>query len=181
MLLTPWEQCTKKALNIAGWGWREEQEQNAGQYIFKPKHDPAKLLESRPYFKSNMPPWFLRRLFIRDREFSCMNCLWNRCAGHFIRSYTVYIILVFRCLLGTSYCCKGLSQTQKLKTTQLYYLNSSGSQKFKPGFTGLKSRWASLVAQTVKNLPAMQETWVWPLSWEDSLEEGMATYSSILA
>ena len=44
MLLTSREQCTKKALNIAGWGWREEQEQNAGQYIFKPKHDPAKLL-----------------------------------------------------------------------------------------------------------------------------------------
>ena len=33
----------------------------------------------------------------------------------------------------------------------------------------------SLVAQMVKNLPAMQETWVWTLGWEDSLEEGMAT------
>ena len=32
-----------------------------------------------------------------------------------------------------------------------------------------------------KNLPAMQETWVQPLSWEDPLEEGMATQSSILA
>ena len=32
-----------------------------------------------------------------------------------------------------------------------------------------------------KNLPAMQETWVQPLSWEDPLEEGMATHSSILA
>ena len=37
-----------------------------------------------------------------------------------------------------------------------------------------------LVAQTVKNPPAMQETWVLPLGWEDSLEEGMATHSSIL-
>ena len=34
---------------------------------------------------------------------------------------------------------------------------------------------ASLVAQTVKNLPEMQETWVRPLVWEDPLEEGMAT------
>ena len=34
---------------------------------------------------------------------------------------------------------------------------------------------ASLVAQTVKNPPAMQETWVWPLGWEDPLEEGMQT------
>ena len=40
---------------------------------------------------------------------------------------------------------------------------------------------ASLVAQTVKNLPAMQETWVRSLGWEDPLEKGMATYSSILA
>ena len=39
----------------------------------------------------------------------------------------------------------------------------------------------SLVAQTVKNLPAMQETWVWSLGWEDPLEEDMATHSSILA
>ena len=43
------------------------------------------------------------------------------------------------------------------------------------------SQWASLVAQTVKNLPAMWETWVWSLGWEDPLEEGMATHSSILA
>ena len=40
---------------------------------------------------------------------------------------------------------------------------------------------ASLVAQMVKNLPAMWETQVWSLSWEDPLEEGMATHSSILA
>ena len=40
---------------------------------------------------------------------------------------------------------------------------------------------ASLVAQTVKNLPAMRETWVQSLGWEDPLQEGMATHSSILA
>ena len=40
---------------------------------------------------------------------------------------------------------------------------------------------ASLMAQTVKNLPAMWETWVRSLGWEDPLEEGMATPSSILA
>ena len=37
------------------------------------------------------------------------------------------------------------------------------------------------MAQMVKNLPAMQETWVRFLGWEDPLEKGMATYSSILA
>ena len=40
--------------------------------------------------------------------------------------------------------------------------------------------WASLVAQTVKDPPAMQETWVRSLGWEDPLEEGIATHSSIL-
>ena len=38
---------------------------------------------------------------------------------------------------------------------------------------------ASLVAQMVKNPPAMQETWVQSLGWEDPLEKGMATHSSI--
>ena len=45
----------------------------------------------------------------------------------------------------------------------------------------LQYSWASLVAQMVKNPPAMQETWVWSLGWEDALVEGMATHSSILA
>ena len=39
----------------------------------------------------------------------------------------------------------------------------------------------SLVAQTVKNLPAMQETYIQPLGLEDHLERGMATQSSVLA
>ena len=41
--------------------------------------------------------------------------------------------------------------------------------------------WASLVAQLVKYPPAMQETWVQCLGWEDPLEKGKATHSSILA
>ena len=43
------------------------------------------------------------------------------------------------------------------------------------------TQWSSLEAQTVKNLPAMQDTWVQPLGWEDPLEKEMATLSSILA
>ena len=45
----------------------------------------------------------------------------------------------------------------------------------------LQYSWASLVAQMVKNLPAVWETWVQSLGWEDSLEEGIAHHSSILA
>ena len=44
------------------------------------------------------------------------------------------------------------------------------------GFSG-----ASLVAQLVKTLPAVRETWVLSLGWEDDLEKGKATHSSILA
>ena len=48
------------------------------------------------------------------------------------------------------------------------------------GYT-LQYSWASLVAQQVKNLPAMWETWVLSLGWDDLLEKGKATHSSILA
>ena len=51
--------------------------------------------------------------------------------------------------------------------------------------TSIPQHWtffgASLVAQTVKRLPTMQETWVPSLGWEDSLEKEMATHSTILA
>ena len=46
---------------------------------------------------------------------------------------------------------------------------------------GLMETWTSLVAQTVKNLPALQETQVQSLGREDSLEKGMATHSNSLA
>ena len=58
-----------------------------------------------------------------------------------------------------------------------------GSERF-PGegiSYPLQYSWASLVAQMVKNLPAMWETWVQSLGWEDPLEKGKATHSSILA
>ena len=44
----------------------------------------------------------------------------------------------------------------------------------------LEYSWVSLVAQLVKNLPTVQETWVQSLGWEDPLEKGKATHSSIL-
>ena len=56
----------------------------------------------------------------------------------------------------------------------------SGGSDMNSSPTTYQSR-ASLVAQLVKNLPAMQETWVRSLGWKDPLEKGMATHSSILA
>ena len=45
----------------------------------------------------------------------------------------------------------------------------------------LQYSWSSLVTQLVKNIPAMPETWVQSPGWEDTLEKGKTTYSSILA
>ena len=45
----------------------------------------------------------------------------------------------------------------------------------------LQYPWASLLAQLVKNRPAMRETWVQSLDWEDPLEKRKATHSSVLA
>ena len=49
------------------------------------------------------------------------------------------------------------------------------------GLLSHKNKWASLAAQLVKNPPAMRETWVPSLGWEDPLEMGTAIHSSILA
>ena len=59
------------------------------------------------------------------------------------------------------------------------YLISKGSSKLPIQYLHCRSR-ASLVDQLVKNLPVMWKTWVWSLDWEDPLEKGMATHSSIL-
>ena len=56
-----------------------------------------------------------------------------------------------------------------------------GMNSYRPRISYYLCKLASLVAQMVKNLPAVQETWVQSLGWKDPLEEGMATYSSILA
>ena len=49
------------------------------------------------------------------------------------------------------------------------------------GVLNLKVRLASLASQVVKNPPAVRETWVRSLGWEDALEKGTATHSSIVA
>ena len=61
--------------------------------------------------------------------------------------------------------------------------SSPGSGRFAGERIGysLQYSWDSLVAQLVENLPAMWETWVWSMGWEDPLEKGKATHSSILA
>ena len=76
-------------------------------------------------------------------------------------------------LLAVQGTLKSLLQHHSSKASILRH-----SDFFK-GFLGGSG--ASLVVQMVKNLPAMRETWVRSMGWEDPLEEGMATYSNILA
>ena len=59
----------------------------------------------------------------------------------------------------------------------------SGSGRCTGGRIGypLQYSWASLGAQLIKNLPAVWETWVQSMGWEDSLEKGKNTHSSMLA
>ena len=84
-----------------------------------------------------------------------------------------------------SICCHA-QLCQSIQTVQNMHSSSRDQPQFihlcTPGNNPLFStKLASRVAQTVKNLPAMQETWVQVLGREDPLEEEMATHSSILA
>ena len=75
----------------------------------------------------------------------------------------------------------GIAQSR----TRLKQLSSSSVQQHVRSWMSVPyphgSEGFSLVAQTVKNLPAIWETWVWSLGREDPLEKGMATHSSIFA
>ena len=77
-----------------------------------------------------------------------------------------------------------------LKYVNIYFLKNKGkhiqgnvynNMDFNHLHFNIFPRKSFLVAQTVKNLPAMQETWVWSLGQKDPLEKGMATHSNILA
>ena len=60
-------------------------------------------------------------------------------------------------------------------------MNTGNSLRLENVWASLLAQWASLMAHSVKNLPAMQETQVQFLSWGDPLEKKMTTHSSILA
>ena len=77
-----------------------------------------------------------------------------------------------------------VAQTVKNLSAMLETQVQSLAQKDTPGERigcPLQYSWASLVAQAVKNMSAIQKTWVRSLGWENHLEEGMATLSSIFA
>ena len=65
--------------------------------------------------------------------------------------------------------------------SSVYYSTEFGTKILNLNFNHISVTWTSLPVQWVKNLPAMLETWVQSLGWEDPLEKGKATHSSILA
>ena len=84
----------------------------------------------------------------------------------------------------------GIFQARVLEWGATAFSSNAGDPGSVPGYGRspgegigypLQDSWGSLVAQLIKNPPAMRETWVQSLGWEDPLEKGKATYSSILA
>ena len=76
-------------------------------------------------------------------------------------------------------CCNSWGCKESDTTEQLNWIELNLNFHFRFFFEGTPR--ASLVAQLVKNPPAMWETWVQSLGWEDPLEKGTVTHSSILA
>ena len=109
---------------------------------------------------------FIYFFFFGKMNFRSVINLLNRCLS------TVYVLEVRRCESDTSSFVKADS---KLKNWQ---------QNLRDSFVYPARRsscLASLVAQMVKRMPAIWETRLWSLSWENPPEKGMATYSSTLA
>ena len=84
-------------------------------------------------------------------------------------------------LISMGFPCGSAGKESTCNARDLGSIPGSGSSSGEGIDYPLLYSQASLVAQSVKNLPAMWETWVQSLGWEDPLEEGMATHSSILA
>ena len=95
-------------------------------------------------------------------------------------------LLILKEYLGRKFWGKPRLSVSQTNTTLSFYMclqikNFEQQWNFELILTHYVSLWASLVAQNVKNLPAMRETWIWCLGWEDPLEKGTATHSNILA
>ena len=100
----------------------------------------------------------------------CISQMTNDVEHLFMCLLAVYIVSLEKCLFRYV--------AHPLVGWFIFFLLNCKSPSYIPGTI---YPWASLVAQRLKRLPAMQETWVRSLSWEDPLEKEMATHSSILA
>ena len=101
----------------------------------------------------------------------------ERCPQFLLSSWFSWFLIVLYLLLHKAQLVKNAPAIQE---TTVRFLGSRRSPGEAIGYP-LQHSWASFEAQLVKNLPSMQETWVLSLGWEDPMEKGMATHSSILA
>ena len=93
----------------------------------------------------------------------------------------IFLSLLVICLYGLGFPGSSAGKESACSAGDLNSIPGLGRSSGKGIGYPLQYSGASLVAQTVKNLPVMQETWVQSLGWEDALEKGMVTHSSILA
>ena len=111
---------------------------------------------------------------LHEDRCSCAWDLWRPHPMHFfhlaLHLYPLSNSLLYNKLMQVSVPLSSVGHLSKLSNPR--------RGLWEPQFTTSR---ASLVAQMVKNLPAMWKTWVWFLGGEDLLEEGMETHSSILA
>ena len=87
------------------------------------------------------------------------------------RHPNIYLLLPEKCFSG---------QLSQFSQNSPGFSNARLTSQEMSFFWANKSNWSPM-AQTVKNLPVVWETWVWSLGWEDSLEKRMATHPSIIA
>ena len=91
-------------------------------------------------------------------------------------THTLRITLI----LTYVYFCGGKRDQRTFRASMWSHCSNVHMHKEELFCTSFLEVQASLVAQMVKNPPAMQETWVQPLGWEDTLEKGRVTHSNIL-
>ena len=103
----------------------------------------------------------------------------NRCWQTFSMKGQMGSILGFEGQVG--FCGNSAGKESACNAGDPGFIPGSGRSPGEGRGDLLQHSWASLLAQLVKNLPAVWETWVWSLCWEDPMEKGTATHASILA
>ena len=128
---------------------------------------------SSPWFDWFFSPWVMLSCFL-----TCLIiCIWM--TGVLSGWMLGIFLLLFLSFMGFSDSSVGRESTWNAGDPSS--IPGSGRSAREGIGYPLQYSWASLVAQLIKNPPAMQETWVRTLDWEDPLEKGKATHSSILA
>ena len=130
--------------------------------------------------------WPILNISCKGNHTICGLCVWLLPLSIFLRF--IHVIVCIRILLLYGYIMFhwGFPGSSAGKESACHAGDSgsiAGSKRSPGDRIGypLQYSWASLGAQIVKNLPAMRETWVLSLGWEDPLWDGMVTFFSILA